>query len=133
MDKAQFRDLAKAFCGARPTLKLRVIGGVFATCALALPTTSALASQEIVAKVTYTGTFGDGHLYVGLDTMINEPGCPMPRFDVPGNHPNIKNFIATALAAAASGRAITIKTSGCFSGYPTLDQGSGGYFSIHGQ
>ncbi len=83
--------------------------------------------------MTYTGTYGDGRLYMGLDTTINEPRCSLPRFDVPATHPDIKNLMATGLAPAVTGRTVSIKAIGCFAGYPTLDETSGSYFYIYGQ
>lgn len=54
----------------------------------------AMAAPVVVAKVTYAGTYGDGRLFVGLDTPINEPGCTVARFDVPSGHPQIKTWTA---------------------------------------
>jgi len=119
--------------GAHSVLGYRLLCAALAASMLTLGSPEAHASDEIIARVTYTGTFGDGRLYVGLDSLVNEPGCPLPRFDVPATHPQIKTFIATALAAAASGRKVTVKASGCLGAYPTLAATSGSYFSLHGE
>jgi hypothetical protein len=118
---------------ARSTRKHRFIAaslGLYAVTLLSAPVHSA---DVITAKVTFTGTYGNGNLYVGLDTTISEPGCAQPRFDVSSTHPNFKQIFATAIAAAATGRAITIRAVGCFNGYPTLDQTNGSYFYVHAQ
>src|SRR6266513_5102940 len=39
--------------------------------------------SNTVVRVIYTGTYGDGRLFVALDAQINEPGCIHTRFDVP--------------------------------------------------
>ena len=124
---------AKSLNRTRASSKHRLLGVALAFCVPTLPCTAVHAAEAIAAKVTYTGTYGDGRLYVGLDTVINEPGCSLPRFDVPPTHPNIKSLMATALAAAVTGQTIVIRAIGCFSGYPTVDETNGSYFYIQRQ
>jgi hypothetical protein len=91
------------------------------------------AADAITAKVVYTGTYGDGSMYVGLDTTINEVGCQQPRFDVPSTHPSIKNFIATAITAAATGLPVRVRAVGCLNGLPTMDQTADSWFYFFAQ
>ena len=84
---------------------------------------TALASSVIDANVTYVGIYGDGRFYVGLDTTIDESGCPNARFDVPPTHPQIKNWLAIVMTALATGRPVRVKTSGCWGPWPTMSQG----------
>ncbi len=86
--------------------------------------------SNTTAKVTYAGTYGDGRLFVALDGSINEPGCVNVRFDVPAGHPQIRNWLAIALTAAATGKSVVVRTSGCFGPFPTMTQSSETWFYI---
>jgi len=59
------------------------------------------------------------------DLPINEPGCAQGgnRIEIAASNPNIKQWIAIALAAKASGMNIYGAVSGCdpTTGNPTLD------------
>jgi len=88
------------------------------------------ADSNTVAKVIYTGTYGDGRLFVALDAQINEPGCIYSRFDVPASHPQIKSWLAIALTAAASGKSVVVRTSGCFGVLPTMTQTTDSWFYL---
>lgn len=90
--------------------------------ALTLNSVHSFGSESITAKVIRAGKYGSGKLLVILDTEIPESGCTAPRFDVPGNHPEVDSFLSIALAAAASGADVKVRTSGCLGGYPTLDE-----------
>lgn len=81
----------------------------------------ASASDNLIGKVLYTGTYGDGTFFVAVDVMINEPGCEGTRIDVAPNHPQIDQWLSIALAAHASGKPIQFRTKGCYTGKPTLD------------
>lgn len=92
----------------------------------------AAGAPQIVAKVTYIGTYGNGRLFVGLDTQIQEAGCPNARFDVAADHPQIKNWTAVAIAAIASGKTVGVQTSGCMGVLPTMSQQStDSFFNIN--
>lgn len=82
------------------------------------------------ATVAYVGTYGSGELFVGLNKNIAEPGCPAARFDVVGTHSQIANWLSVALEARRLNKTITVRTNGCQTGYPTLDNTTGTYFHI---
>ncbi|UAB73736.1 hypothetical protein INR79_21550 [Vibrio sp. SCSIO 43132] len=86
------------------------------------------ASDNLIANVTYTGTYGDGRFFVAFDVTINEPGCPRNRIDVAPNHPQIDRWLSIALAAHASGKPVQVRTNGCYKGYPTLDNTDASWF-----
>lgn len=88
------------------------------------------ADSQTVAKVTYVGTYGNGRLFVGLDTSINEPGCPNPRFDVFPANPQIKNWLKIALEAVATGKYVVVQTNGCYGPFPTMTADGGTYFYL---
>lgn len=88
------------------------------------------AADQITAKVVYAGTYGDGRLFVGLDTIIYETGCEKSRFDVAAGHDQIDHWLSIAMAAAISGADIKVATSGCFAGFPTIDSTADTYFYI---
>ncbi|ENM5853353.1 hypothetical protein NTE09_001333 [Vibrio mimicus] len=82
---------------------------------------STMASDNMIAKVTYTGLYGNGRLFIAVDKQINEPGCQNYRIDVAPNHPQIDRWLSIALAAYTAGGEIQFKTNGCYGIYPTLD------------
>ena len=88
------------------------------------------ASENTVAKILYTGTYGDGRLFVALDAQIGEPGCASTRFDVPSGHPQIRNWLAIALTASASGKNVVVRTNGCYGVYPTMSQNTDSWFYL---
>jgi hypothetical protein len=92
------------------------------------PFGSQALDTNIMGKVQYTGTYGEGRFFVALDAQINEPGCPNTRFDVPANHPQIKNWLAIALTAVATGKNVIVRTSGCFNGLPTMTLDTNSWF-----
>ena len=109
-------------------MKYRVLA---AALVVALCNTSTVSAGPVIAaKVTYTGTYGDGRLFVGLDTQIQEPGCPYARFDIPAGHPSIKTWTAIALVAAATGQVVQVATQGCIGGFPTMSPGTNSYFYL---
>jgi len=81
---------------------------------------NAYASTITIARVTDAGIFGNGRLYVKLDTTINEPSCPNARFDVDPSNPNIKFWLSIAMAALSTGKQIRVSTNGCYGTFPTL-------------
>jgi len=99
---------------------------------LTLAAGPAHAAPPIAARVTATGVYGNGDVYVMLDTEIAEPACPMARFDVPGSSPAAKSILATAQLAIATGKSIRIATSGCFGAIPTLDISRSAFFYLNG-
>ena len=90
--------------------------------------------------ILHMGIYGDGGLYVILDSPVNEPGCPgTNRFDIPPGHPQLKNWTALATMAYATRSVVTAHTTGCYAmpvlapypAYtsPTIDQSEGGWFT----
>ena len=97
----------------------------------ALLATSAYGSEEISGKVVYAGTYGNGDVYVELDVNINEPGCSTGnRFDVPKARANAKDILSTVYAAIQQDKYVTVRTKGCYVGFPTLDASRNSYFHI---
>lgn len=96
--------------------------------ALVMAASAHASDANTVGRVTYAGTYGDGRLFVALDAQINEPGCVNTRFDIPAAHPQIKSWLAIALAAAASGKTVVVKTAGCLGAFPTMTQGTDSWF-----
>jgi len=105
-------------------------------------TAAAIMPAGTVAKghVLHTGTYGNGDVFVLLDTQVNEPGCPDIRVDIPSTHPMAKSWLAVASTALAARSLITVRTTGCFTlapseGYPahtspTIDQSGSGWFHL---
>jgi hypothetical protein len=88
------------------------------------------AAESVTGRVIQTGTFGSGRLFVQLDVQINEPGCVGSRFDVPGTHPQVKNWLAIALAASLSGKKVVVHTNGCYAGLPTMSENTDAWFYV---
>jgi hypothetical protein len=102
----------------------------FALIILLSSTIANSASSNLFARVLYVGTYGDGTFFVGLDTTIDEPGCPQPRIQIPPNHPELKNWLAIATTAYAADLSVQFRTTGCYGAYPTIDQSSAGWFHL---
>jgi hypothetical protein len=117
----QRRGSARSLVAIKPVLAL----------ALAFAGPLSHASTAIVARVTATGVYGNGDVYVMLDAVIPESACPVPRFDIPAISPATKGVLATAQIALATGKSITIATSGCFGPFPTLDISRGSFFYLN--
>lgn len=92
---------------------------------------NAQAADSVTGRVVEAGTFGDGRLFVNLDIQINEPGCTGSRFDVPANHPQVKNWLAIALSASLGGKKVVVHTKGCLNGQPTLSQDADAWFYLY--
>lgn len=86
------------------------------------------------AHVTRVGTYGDGGMFVFLDQVIPDAQCPMARCDVPPGHPQIKNWMALALAAKASGVLVNLATTGCYThqgvAFPTMSTNDSSYIML---
>lgn len=84
----------------------------------------------VTSKVTYTGTYGDGRFFVGFEDTLEEAGCPSNRIHVDPENPQIARWLSVALTAYASKSSVTVKSKGCYEGFPTLDQTSDTFFHI---
>ncbi|RZI81337.1 MAG: hypothetical protein EOP38_19650 [Rubrivivax sp.] len=102
----------------------------FSAAILIFAAAGALASPTVTAKVAYTGTYGDGRLFIALNTAIAEPGCPLARFDVPQSHPQAKAWLAIAMAAAMADKSVVLQTNGCLLGIPTMSTDSNSFFYL---
>ncbi len=83
----------------------------------------------ITTKVLYAGTYGGGDVYVVFTDTLNEPGCPAPRLDV-ASGTEARNVLSSAYVALASGLTVRVSSSGCFNGYPTLDNARASGFQV---
>lgn len=91
---------------------------------------SAFSADAITANVTFAGIYGDGEVFVNLDQTIPEPGCTINRFDIKPDHPNAKIFLSIAMTALSSGKAVVVRTSGCYRMFPTLDTSTDTFFYL---
>lgn len=91
--------------------------------------TQVSASSVITAKVLYVGSYGNGDFFINTNAVINE-SCSFPngngRIDIAATHPQVKQWLAIATTALATGKSITFATKSCFGGpgigNATLDQ-----------
>ena len=88
------------------------------------------SSSEINAHVTRFGTYGNGNVWVTLDTTIDEPGCSGPYIELPANGAANKTVLATAALAVATGSSVVIKTDGCFGTATTFTGARPAYFGV---
>lgn len=88
-----------------------VLGSCFTVC----------ASDNLVANVSYVGTYGNGDLFINVNTSINQSGCESNRIFVRANHPELKNWLDIASTAYTQNIAIQFRTNDCYMGKPTLD------------
>jgi len=90
------------------------------------------------ASVTRVGTFGDGSLWIFLDTTVNIPGCAKARLDIAPNHPEIDAWHRIAQEALVTGMRVTFQARGCRTfinngvtgSYPTLDNTTYSWFGL---
>ena len=66
----------------------------------------------VVAHVVGTGTYTDGSIYVFFDRPISSCSAA-GRLDIPVSHPALKNILAIAVTAFASGSAVRIHPGSC--------------------
>ena len=101
--------------------------------ASALVCTSGAFAGTIVsgALVTFSGTYGNGDVFVGINQTISEPGCIASRVDVPRDSPAAKNLLETARLAKEKGLTVTVSAIGCYGGNPTLDNTRNSYFHFN--
>jgi hypothetical protein len=85
---------------------------------------------QVRANVVYAGTYANGDVFIGLSAVVDEPGCPADRLDIPASHPQLKQYLAIAQIAMTSGKTIMVKTLGCFANSPSFDNSRNSYFFI---
>jgi hypothetical protein len=89
-------------------------------------------SNELTAHVKSFGTYGNGNIWIVLDSAIDELGCSGPYMEFPANGPANKAVLATTAFSIATGASIVVKTDGCFnSAAATLTGARTGYFGVN--
>ena len=81
-------------------------------------------------KVNYVGSYGNGDVFVDINTSILERGCNSTRFDIPKTRANINYIISTANLAIQQNKNVEVTTQGCYAGFPTLDNSRNSWFYI---
>jgi hypothetical protein len=72
------------------------------------------ANSTFVANVTDVGTYGDGSIYIFLNTNLSEPGCTANgRIDIAAGHQHLKEILAIAMSARLSGQRVAGAVNGC--------------------
>lgn len=87
-------------------------------------------SNPVTTKVKNVGTYGSGGLFVMTEATLNEPGCELARFDIPSDHPQLKNWLSIAQTALVSQTDVVIRISECLGGRPTIGLTKDGYFYL---
>ena len=111
-------------------LKTKLVLTIAMSMLLHVGSTQAASMSNV--HVTYVGTYGNGDIYVGFDATLNEPGCANARIDIPASATGAKNVLAQALLAKAAGLAVSVASTGCYNGSPTLpNQAVSSFFYIN--
>lgn len=98
---------------------------------ISLSSLPAYCSSAITAHVKSFGTYGNGNVWVTLDSTINEPGCSGPYLEFPANGAANKSILASAALALATGASIVVQTDGCLGNAATFTGARGAYFGIN--
>lgn len=81
-------------------------------------------------SVLQAGTYGDGSIFIILSGNINA-GCSIPnRIDVPATNPQVKQILAIALQAVATGQLVVGAVNGCSSNTATIDTSINSYIWV---
>ena len=105
----------------------------FAFLLLLLSSSSFAQSPLATAKVLYTGLWGHTSVFIKLDSVVEEPGCPSDEVWIDQAHPGKQEILSIAMSAAASGKQIAIKTNGCIAGHPIIDTSNLSLIYLSGQ
>ena len=97
---------------------------------ISLSSLPAYCSSAVTAHVKSFGTYGNGNVWVTLDSTINEPGCSGPYLEFPANGAANKSILASAALALATGASIVVQTDGCFNSVPSFTGARGAYFGV---
>lgn len=81
-----------------------------AFCICVMLSTSAFALE---AQVVRTGLWGNGGLFIVLESTYELAGCSSPEIWVASNHPSKNHILSVAMAAVASGKRVGIVVGGC--------------------
>ena len=63
----------------------------------------------VSSQVTQVSIEGGGTLF----TLMAEPRCASPRYEIAADHPRLDHLTALVLAAVASGRSVTVRDAAC--------------------
>lgn len=86
-------------------------------------------SPAIVAKVTGTGTYGDGAVYVFFDRPI--ASCSNKgRLDFSATHPAKKNILSIAMTAFISGKPVKVRPESCDGSKAVFSESGNSYFYL---
>ena len=95
---------------------------------------SAAMANTVFGPVTVqqAGTYGNGAIFIILSANISS-GCSIPnRIDVPASNPQVKQILAIALQAMATGQEVDGAVNGCDSntGDATMDSSYNSFLFI---
>jgi hypothetical protein len=79
-----------------------------------------MAGPPIDGKVTYAGTNSNNVVFLGLDKLVEEPGCPGEQVALPPDSAIKEKILSVALTAKTTGATVQIKTNGCYLGKPSM-------------
>jgi hypothetical protein len=85
---------------------------------------------DTTAKITDVGLYGNGDVFVILDTTITQVGCSAPRFDVPKVYAITQDILSIARTALQNQKFVDVRTNGCYQNNPTLDGSRNTYFKV---
>lgn len=114
------------------TTIIPIVLGVLAS----LPSVPGHANTQFAGEsITGVNTYGNGAITIFVSTPISEPGCNAnsTRIDVQASDPNIKQILAIAMSAFASGAPISGSVNGCDpdNGSPTFDQSYNSWLTMN--
>lgn len=112
-------------------MKFKILQGVAVASALVCTSAAFAGATVSGALVVYSGTYGNGDVFVGLNQTITESGCPAARVDVPRDSPAAQKLLETARLARDKALFVTVAVNGCYGGFPTLDNTRGTYFHFN--
>ena len=91
----------------------------------------ASSSSTVTAHIKSFGTYGNGNIWVTLDSTIDEPGCSGPYLEFPANGAANKAVLASAALALATGASIVVQADGCLGSAATFTGARRAYFGIN--
>jgi hypothetical protein len=115
----------------RIIMMTRIFRGIAASAVMACSSVAFADTTVGSALVTYSGTYGNGDVFVGINTTLAEPGCATNRVDVPRDSPAAAKLLETARLAKDKGLVVTVRVNGCYGGFPTLDNTRNTYFHFN--
>jgi hypothetical protein len=95
---------------------------------------SAAMANTVFGPVTVqqAGTYGNGAIFIILSANISSGCSILNRIDVPASNPQVKQILAIALQAIATGQEVSGAVNGCDSntGDATIDSSYNSFFFI---